>query len=120
MRIDMKREAEVNERKGLTWRTLLSLVWLFLCLVLAYFATGWLIENGTIDDDLVYGTLSVPPAVNMQMVRLAAILLVVGALQFVAVIFFAMTNPAARVRSGRPTTVAQSVDYYEKQYNRQA
>ncbi len=120
MRIDMKRQAEVNQRKGLTWRTAVALVWFVLCLVFAYFFTGWLIENGTVDGGLVYGTLSLPPELNMQLVRVVATILIAGMLQFLAVVFFAMTSPAARVRTGRPTATAQSYDYYEQQYNRRA
>lgn len=120
MRIDMKREGEIQQRKGLTWRTGLAMAWFVLCLVFAYFFTGWLIDSGTINDGLVYGTLSAPPELDMQIVRLLAILIIVGALQFLAVVLFAMTSPAARVRTGEPTATAQAYDYYEKQYNRRA
>jgi len=118
MRIDMKREAEANQRKGLTWRTLLSLIWFVICLILAYFVTGWLVSSGTLDSAFVHGTLSLPPTVNVQIVRVASMLLMVGALQFLVVVIFAMTNPAAKTRTGRPTATAQSYDYYEQQYNR--
>jgi hypothetical protein len=120
MRIDMKRAAEVNERKGLTWRTLLALAWFVCCLIFAHFFTGWLVSNGTLDKGLVHGTLALPPVLNMDLARMIATPLMVGVLQFFAIIFFAMTNPAAKVRSGKPSAIAQSVDYYEQQYNRHA
>jgi hypothetical protein len=118
MRIDMKREAEVNQRRGLTWRALLSLIWLVLCLFAAYFFTGWLIENEILERGLIYGTLSLPSEFSMEIVRLVAMLIMVVGLQFIAVVLFAMITPQARVRSGKPTAVAQSVDYYERQYSR--
>jgi energy-coupling factor transporter transmembrane protein EcfT len=118
MRIDMKREAEVNQRKGLTWRTVLSLIWFVLCLIFAFFFTGWLIKDGILDKGLIYGTLSLPTELSMEIVRLAAMLILVVGLQFVAVVFFAIITPQARERSGQPTAAAQSVDYYERQYSR--
>lgn len=120
MRIDMKREAEVNQRRGLTWRTVLSIVWFVVCLVFTYLFTGWLIESGTIDQGLVYGTFSLPPEINMEIVRLVVMAILMVMLQFIAVVFFAMITPQARERSGQPTAKAQSVDFYEKQYSRQA
>jgi hypothetical protein len=118
MRIDMKREAETNQRRGMTWRTLLASAWFVLCVIFAYFFTGWLINSQTLTGQLVYGNVGLPTEISMPMVRLLVALVLVGLLQFVAVVFFAATNPAARVRSGRPTATAQSIDFYEKQYNR--
>jgi len=120
MRIDMKRQAELNQRQGLTWRTLLSVVWLAICLVAAYFFTGWLIDSGALSEGLIYGTLSLPPQLNWMVIRLVTMVVLVVGLQFVAVVFFAMISPHARERSGQPTARAQSLDYYEKQYSRRA
>ncbi len=120
MRIDMKREAEINQRKGLTWRTVLSVIWFALCLVLAYLFTGWLVDSQILDSGLVHGTLSLPPELSIELVRVVAMVILVVGLQFFAVVFAAMLNPEARERTGRPTARAQSVDYYEKQYSRRA
>jgi flagellar basal body-associated protein FliL len=120
MRIDMKREAEVNQRKGLTWRTLVSVVWLVICLMVAYFFTGWLIGSGTLNESLIYDTLSLPPGLSLTIVRLLAMVILVVGLQFFAVVLFAMITPEAKEHTGRPTAKAQSLDYYERQYKRQA
>ena len=120
MRIDMKREAEMNQRKGMTWRTIVAIMWFVVCLVLAYFLTGWLIDSGIVDRGLVYGTFSLPAELDMQIVRAMAIILMVVVLQFFAVVFFAAISPTARVRTGQATATAQSHDYYEQQYNRRA
>jgi len=120
MRIDMKRAAEVEQRKGLTWRTLLALVWFVFCVIFAVLFVNWLVSSETLDSGLVHGALAVPPTISMDIIRVTAIALMVGVMQFFAIVFFAATNPAAKVRSGVPTATAQSVDYYEKQYNRKA
>jgi phosphoglycerol transferase MdoB-like AlkP superfamily enzyme len=120
MRIDMKRTAETNQRKGLTGRTVLASAWLILCVISAYFFTGWLVSSQTLSGELVYGNFSIPSTVSLNVVRLVSALLLVGVLQFIAIVFLAATNPAAKVRSGRPTATAQSVDYYEQQYSRHA
>ncbi len=120
MRIDMKRAAEANQRKGLTWRTVLASAWLIFCVIFAYFFTGWLVSSQTLSGEVVYGDIGLPSTVSLPVVRLAVTLLLIGVLQFFTVVFFASTNPAAKVRSGRPTATAQSVDYYEQQYNRRA
>lgn len=120
MRIDMKRQAELNQRKGLSRRTALSIVWFVLCLLCAYFFTGWLVNNGPLDSELILETLSLPPELGVLVVRGVAIILIVGTLQFLAVVVLAMMNPAARARTGQPTATPDSVDYYEQQYSRRA
>ena len=120
MRIDMKRAAVTNQRKGLTWRTVGASIWFVLCLIFAYFFTGWLFSSQTLTDEMIYGEFGLPGDFNLTIVRLFGVFLLVAVLQFVAVIFFAVTNPAAKVRSGQPTANAQAPDYYEQQYNRRA
>ncbi|HSG15116.1 MAG TPA: hypothetical protein VLE70_02185 [Anaerolineae bacterium] len=120
MRIDMKRAAEVNQRKGLTSRTLAATAWFVSCLIFAFFFVNWLFSSGTLNSAVVYGEFGIPDSVSMNVVRLAGVTLLFGVLQFTAIMFFALTNPQARVRSGRPTARAQSLDYYEQQYQGRA
>ena len=120
MRIDMKRAAEVNQRKGLTKRTIAAMVWLLFCLIFAVLFVNWLFSSGTVNDALLYGEFGIPPSVGTTAVRLASVLVLVTVLQFFGIMFFAATNPQARVRSGRPTVKAQSLDYYERQYQQPA
>lgn len=112
MLIDMKRAAEVNQRKGLTGRTVVAMTWFAFCLIFSFLFVNWLLASGTMDNAFVYGEVGVPTSVSMDVVRLVSTAMMFGALQFIAIIIFAMISPQARVRPGRPTATAQAPDFY--------
>ena len=120
MRIDMKRAAEVNQRQGLTKRTVAAMAWFIFCLVFAVMFVNWLFSSGTLNDALLYGEFGIPASIGTTAVRLASVLVLVTVLQFLGIMFFAVTNPQTRMRSGRPTARAQSLDYFERQYHQPA
>jgi len=117
MWIDKKRQVEAEQRKGLSSRTIVSVGVLVIGFVGAYLLTGWLFSSGTMSMDLFYTDLSIPATVSETTLRLGLVLLIVIALQFMAIMGFALANPEARKRSGHPTAIAQNPDFYDSQYN---
>ena len=117
MWIDKKRQVEAEKRKGLSVRTAVVVGVLVIGFVGAYLLTGWLFSSGAMSIDLFYNDLGIPRTVGENTIQLVLVLIIVFALQFLAVIGFAMANPEARKRSGQPSAVAQNPDFYSDQYH---
>jgi hypothetical protein len=117
MRLDLKRESEIQQRKGLAKRTVVASAWLVASLVVGFFLTGWLLNSGAIDTAFFYDELSIPETVSLQIIRLILILLVVIVMQFFLIIGFALVSPEARKKTGLPTAEAQSVDPFAAKYD---
>ena len=45
MRLDAQKERELEKRKGFALRTIISVIWLAICIGGAYFLIDWLFEN---------------------------------------------------------------------------
>ena len=115
MWIDKKRQAETAKRKGLSARTAVVIVLLVLGFAAAWLLTSWLLSSGKMSIDLFYNDLGIPRTVSQNTIQIVFTLIIVFALQFLAVLGFAMANPEARQRSGRPTAVAQNPDFFDTQ-----
>ena len=116
MWIDKKRQQESEKRKGLSVRTGVVVGVLVIGFVTVYLLTAWLFSSGTMSIELFYNDLGIPRTISENTIHIALVLLIVFALQFLAVIGFAMANPEARKRSGQPSAVAQNPDFYDSQY----
>ena len=46
MRLEQKRDEEINKRKGNTGRTIVMVIWLGLSFAIAYFLTEYLVSQG--------------------------------------------------------------------------
>jgi amino acid transporter len=103
MRLDAKREQELEKRKGLTQRTILAIAWLLLCFVVAYFIASWLFDTGAISMNFIRTRLLIPPAVGEDAILAATIFLIVLVMQFFVLVGFAFASPMGRRRPGTPT-----------------
>ncbi len=116
MWIDKKRQVETEKRKGLSVRTGIVVGVLVIGFVGTYLLTSWLFSSGTLSVDVFYNDLGIPRTINENIIQLGLVLFMVIALQFLAVMGFALTNPEARKRSGMPSAIAQNPDYLDSQY----
>ena len=114
MRIEMKREAELQKRKGQTWRTVLAILWLILSFVGAYFLTNWLLAEGYLELGYFYQFFRIPGTVNESTLTLAMSLVVFLGIQFFVLIFLAISSPKAKRKSGIPRVDTDDPDPYEK------
>lgn len=120
MRIEMKREAELAKRKGLAGRTAVALIGMAVTFALAYMVAIILFSREIITPGFFYDELSVPAEVSEWMIQLAVVFIIFCGFQLIMMLIFAVFSPEARTRSGKPTTAAKDLDYFDKHYNYQA
>lgn len=113
MRIDMKRDAELAQRKGFAGRTIIAVIALILGFALSYAVTTYLFANEIVTVYFFYYQLFIPETVSEGVIRLGLAFVMLFVLQFFAIMAYAVFSPEARVRTGTPTAVAQDPDYYE-------
>lgn len=116
MRIEMKRDAETAQRKGLTVRTILAICWLAFGGVLGFYLVNWLFENEVVTAGFFYKQLFIPGTVDEVYIRIGLSLVVVFALEFIAIMVFALASPKARQKTGRARAEAQVHDPFENYY----
>lgn len=116
MRIDMKHDAELAKRKGLTGRTIVATVWLIMGFVIAYFITNYLFNSELISPNFFYNHLFVPETIDEGFIRAGLMAIIVVAMQFFMLIGFAVASPTARARPGTPTPFAKDPDPYEPKF----
>jgi hypothetical protein len=118
MRIEKKREAEMEKRKGLTGRTIIAFLWLVVSFFASYLVASWLFSAEILDTAFFYYDLSIPDTVSETVLRLGVALLIFFAIQFFVLIGYAATSPKAKMRPGTPTTYSPEPDPYEETFTR--
>ncbi len=116
MRLDKKRQSEKAQRKGMTARTMIQLLWLAISAILAYLALSWLFDSGQLSYDFFYNTLFVPRSISEPLILAALIVLVVFFMQFFLVLGYAIASPQGRERSGNPSAYSGTVDPFQDDY----
>lgn len=118
MRLDRKKQAELAQRKGLTGRTIVQLLWLVISAVLAYMAINWLFASGQLTYEFFYSALFVPRSVPQTAILAALIVLIVFIMQFFLVLGYAIASPQGRERSGNPSPYSSTYDPMQDDYRR--
>lgn len=116
MWIDQKRRQEIEERQGLSKRTIMVITILFASVTAAYFFTGWLFSSGLLTLDFFHNELKIPGTIGQETIRFGLVILIVLGLQFIGIMGFALAIPENRQRSGEPTAVTKHPDFYDSQY----
>jgi len=114
MRIEMKHEAELEKRKGLTWKTLLSVLWLFISFFASYQVAVWLFNEEYLTIASIYQSLRIPTNISETFVTLGTAFVIFLVFQFVVLILFAIVSPSARRKTGIPRADSDDPDPYEK------
>lgn len=114
MRIEMKHEAELEKRKGLTWRTIVSVVWLFAAFFASYLITLWLFSEEYLTTGHFYQSLQVPTSISETVITIGTAFVIFLAIQFIVLILFALASPNAKRRPGVPRAESDDPDPYEK------
>ena len=117
MRLDMKNDAELARRKGTARKTILAVLWLGFCFVLAYFVTGWLLDTDTINMSFFYNQLRIPRTVDEVFIRIGMIVVFVFIMQFFVLIGFAFSSPQGRLRPGNASVYSRNPDPNESKYD---
>jgi hypothetical protein len=114
MRIEMKHEAEMEKRKGLTGRTILAVIWLVASYAVSYLIVSWLFAQGYLTLDSLYQNLGIPGNMSEGAVTLGIAFVIFLAIQFVVLIAYAVTSPGAKRRPGVPRLESDDPDPYAK------
>lgn len=117
MRLEKKRQAEFEKRKGTAKRTLAMGIWLVVSFVVAYLVSSWLITSNTISVDFFYDNLSIPESVSAGTITIALTIVLVILLQFLIYVGYAFASPEARKRTGQPTVDSKDPDPYDNKFD---
>ena len=110
MRIEHKREVEQASRKGLAMRTILGVIWLVFCFIVAYFVTEWLVENDVISYNRIYTRLFIPRTVDQWILQLGIMVLIVIFMQFFVLIGYGLFSVAGKRRPGEASLYSSEPD----------
>ena len=110
MRLEHKREVEQASRRGLARRTILGVLWLVFCFVLAYFVTEWLVENGIISYGRIYNFFFIPRTVDQWILQLGIMFLIVIFMQFFILLGYGLFSVAGRRRPGEASMYSPDPD----------
>lgn len=117
MRIEKKHEAELEQRKGLTKRTILAALWLIISFAISYLAAGLLMSADVLGPDFFYQEIGIPETVSEIVMQIAVAFVIFLMIQFVVLIGYAVTSPKAKMRPGTPTTYSSEPDPYDPTRN---
>jgi len=114
MRLEKRELEELEERKGLTGRTIIQLIWLIISSAAAYFLLGALVDGGVFNYDQIYKALSLPTSLPVYVVQGALILLIIIIMQFILFIGFAFASPEGRRRTGDASMYSRHKDPFDE------
>lgn len=109
-RLDIKREDELQRRKGTTVRAIISTIWLGLTFAGAYFLLQYLFDTGALTYNMIYTRFFIPRTVPEEVILGVLILIVVVVMQFALVAGFAFASPVGRTRPGTPSLMSRNPD----------
>ncbi len=116
MRIEKKKEEELAQRKGLTKRTIVQIIWLGISFVLGYFLAKYLFDSGVLTPSFFYVQLFVPRSVpEWGLVAMSTVGIVI-LLQIMFVIGFIIASPEGRRRTGNPSLHSRRKDPFDDRY----
>lgn len=117
MLLEKKRKAEVAKRKGSTLKTIIQTVWFLLSAAGAAGLLWWLNSSGVYPLSEFYG-MGVPRVVPEWGIFVAAVILVVIAMQLFFLIGYLIASPEGRAKQGRASAYSKTTDFskYDDEY----
>lgn len=115
MKIERKHDEEIARRKGLTGRTIVSVIWLLISAAIAYFIIDLMLKSEEINFsyDAIYRTLSLPRSVPQIAVLAVLIVLITLIMQMFLWLGFAVASPEGRRRTGDPSLYSRNKDPFD-------
>ena len=117
MRLDAKRERELDRRKGLTSRTIIAFIWLGICIAAGYFLVNWLLETEKLRMRFYYNQLHIPYAVSEGWVIAGTVLVIVIIVNFFVLIGYSLFSPRAKRRPGTPSMFSSDPDPDDRKFD---
>ncbi len=117
MRLEQKRDEEINKRKGLTGRTIVMVIWLGISIAIAYFLTEYLQNEGYLDiNNLMYNQIGLPRSIPEWAAQLIIMFGIVVVFQIIFWLGFIWFTPEGRRRTGDASMVSRNKDPFSDQY----
>lgn len=102
MRLEKKKDEEIAARKGMTGRTIITVIWLGISGVIAYFLIKYLFDTNVLRYSTIYN-LGIPDSVPKWALMGAMIFIVVAIMQTFLLFGFMLASPEGRRRTGDPS-----------------
>lgn len=113
MRLEKKHEEELSQRKGLTGKTIVQVIWLLITGALAYLFTNYLFSQGLVSANLFYNQLFIPRSVPVLGLKLIMVFGMVIIMQIVFSIGYIIASPEGRRRTGDATMHSRNKDPFD-------
>lgn len=113
MRLEKKKQEELNKRKGLTGRTIAMVIWLIISFAVAYFLVEYLFSGGHLTESLYYEELLIPDSVPLLGLKLITMFGIVVAMQIIFYLGFFFASPEGRRRTGDPSLSSRNKDPFD-------
>ena len=109
MRLEKKREEELERRKGTAGKTIIQFIWLLISFAIAYFVIDLIINAGYISYNMIYG-VGIPRTIPPIAIKLVLMFVIVVVMQFFLFVGFMFATPEGRRRTGDPTLKSKTKD----------
>ncbi len=116
MRIEKKKDEELAERKGLTKRTIIQVIWLGISIALGYFLAKYLFDSSVLTPSLFYAQLFIPRSVPQWGLIAITTIAIVIMLQVMFSIGFIIASPEGRRRTGDPSLQSRHKDPFDDRF----
>ena len=96
MRLEKKKQQELDRRSGLTKRTVAFVIWLILSFIVAYFLTEFLFSEGYLSTRLFYRDLRIPNEIPETGLKLMTMFVIVICMQIIFYVGYFFASPEGR------------------------
>lgn len=116
MRLEKKNEERLAQRKGLTGKTIIQVIWLLFTGTLAYFFASYLFSEGVVTASMFYNQLFIPRSVPEIGLKLIMVLGLVIVMQIVFSLGYILASPEGRRRTGDATMHSRNKDPFDDRF----
>lgn len=116
MRLEKKNDEKLAQRKGLTGKTIIQVIWLLFTGTLAYFFTNYLFSEGVITANMFYNQLYIPRSVPELGLKLIMVFGLVIVMQIVFSFGYILASPEGRRRTGDPSMQSRNKDPFDDRF----
>ncbi|WP_420629555.1 hypothetical protein [Candidatus Leptofilum sp.] len=116
MRLEKKQEERLAQRKGLTGKTIIQVIWLLFTGTLAYFFVNYLFAEEILRPGIFYNQLFIPRSVPEIGLKLIVVLGLVIVMQIVFSIGFIIASPEGRRRTGDASMYSRNKDPFDDRF----
>lgn len=116
MRLEKKNEEKLAQRKGLTGKTIIQVIWLLVTGVLAYFFVNYLFSQGIVTTGMFYNQLLIPRSVPVIGLKLIMVFGLVIVMQIIFSLGYIVASPEGRRRTGDASMYSRNKDPFDDRF----